>query len=122
MLFELQSAWGHWESLLTRGHCRFSLIGVDGFWNVLTEFVCQLWLVIKEVQLRRSTRLEEVNDSFDFWIEVGKGDGALEICGSLTRNEFRRVGGTSEAGQCDGPQSKALGTEEASSRNGRGFS
>ena len=67
--FKIEGGTGNREGSLAGGHPSFALPVEDRFGDILAMELCELWLVIEEVDLRRPATLEEVDDTLCLWLE-----------------------------------------------------
>ena len=78
VLFERKERRRHWKVGLAGCHSGEALTIPNGSRQLLTAKVRQLWLVIKQLHLRGSSRLKQVDDLLRLWRKVRQAGSAWE--------------------------------------------
>lgn len=86
-LLELGQALADGKIFLTGGHACEALALSDGIGEILTVDFFQVWLVVEEIDVGWTARLEKVDDALRLWGEMGG-------CGNAAAADQRfRIGG-----------------------------
>ena len=87
ILFEAENGWRNREACLSRGHARDALAIANRVGQIFVKHVAQPRFVIKQIELRGSSRLGEPDDAFCFRREVW--NSCVALCSGQLRIQQR---------------------------------